>query len=70
MKHFPHWINPKVKGQRHKEPILLSKDETVAKTTTKKAEKWPQPAKDLVRAAKLEKKTEEEGMTFFDAPSP
>ncbi|XP_038408613.1 protein SPATA31F3-like isoform X2 [Canis lupus baileyi] len=68
MKHFPHWINPEVKGQRHKESILLSKDETVPKTMTKKVEKSPPLTKHPVRGAKLENKTEEESMTFFDAP--
>ncbi|XP_006916171.2 protein FAM205C [Pteropus alecto] len=66
MKHFLHWINPKVKGQGHKESIL-SKDETVEKTMTKNVEKSPPLNKGPVRPAKLEKKTEEEGMTFFDA---
>ncbi|XP_064435077.1 protein SPATA31F3 isoform X1 [Mirounga angustirostris] len=68
VKHFPHWINPEMKGQGHKESILLSKDETVPKTMTKKVEKTPPPTKHPVTGAKLEKKTEEEGMTFFDAP--
>ncbi|XP_058380793.1 protein SPATA31F3-like [Diceros bicornis minor] len=68
MKHFPHWINPELKGQGHKESILLLKDETVAKTMTKKVEKNPSPTKDLVRRAKLAKTTAEEGLTFFDAP--
>ncbi|XP_077768519.1 protein SPATA31F3-like isoform X5 [Canis aureus] len=68
MKHFPHWINPEVKGQRHKESILLSKDETVPKTMTKKVEKSPPLTKHPVRGAKLENKTEEESMTLFDAP--
>ncbi|KAF3821293.1 hypothetical protein GH733_011446, partial [Mirounga leonina] len=68
VKHFPHWINPEMKGQGHKESILLSKDETVPKTMTKKVEKTPSPTKHPVTGAKLEKKTEEEGMTFFDAP--
>ncbi|XP_029776405.1 protein FAM205C isoform X2 [Suricata suricatta] len=67
VKLFPHWINPEVKGQRHKESIL-SKDETVAKTMTKKVEKSPPSTKHPLRGAKLEKKTEEEGITFFDAP--
>ncbi|XP_007076599.2 protein FAM205C isoform X1 [Panthera tigris] len=67
MKLFPHWINPEVKGQRHKESIL-SKDETVAKTMTKKVEKSPPSTKHPVRGAKWEKKTEEEGITFFDVP--
>lgn len=67
MKHFPHWSNPEVKGQGHKESILLSKDETVAKTVTKKIEKSPSPTRGPVKQAKLEKTTEEEGMTFFDA---
>lgn len=66
MKHFLHWINPKVKGQGHKESIL-SKDETVEKTMTKNVEKSPPLTKGPVRPAKLKKKTEEEGMTFFDA---
>uniref|UniRef100_A0A8C7C3M0 Family with sequence similarity 205 member C n=1 Tax=Neovison vison TaxID=452646 RepID=A0A8C7C3M0_NEOVI len=69
VKHFPHWINPEMKGQGHKESILLSKDKTVPKTMTKKVEKTPPPTGHPVRGAKLEKKTEEEGMTFFDAPS-
>nr|KAF6484327.1 family with sequence similarity 205 member C [Rousettus aegyptiacus] len=64
-KHFLHWINPKVKGQGHKESIL-SKDETVAKTITKNVEKSPPLTKGPMKPAKL-KKTEEEGMTFFDA---
>ncbi|XP_059266106.1 protein SPATA31F3 [Mustela nigripes] len=68
VKHFPHWINPEMKGQGHKESILLSKDETVPKTMTKKVEKTPSLTGHPVRGAKLEKKTEEEGMTFFDAP--
>nr|XP_021547313.1 protein FAM205C [Neomonachus schauinslandi] len=68
VKHFPHRINPEMKGQGHKESILLSKDETVPKTMTKKVEKTPPPTKHPVTGAKLEKKTEEEGMTFFDAP--
>ncbi|XP_014637382.1 PREDICTED: protein FAM205CP-like [Ceratotherium simum simum] len=68
MKHFPHWINPELKGQGHKESILLLKDETVAKTMTKKVEKNPSPTEDLVRRAKLAKTTAEEGLTFFDAP--
>lgn len=67
MKLFPHWINPEVKGQGHKESIL-SKDEIVAKTMTKKVEKSPPSMKHPMRGAKLEKKTEEEGITFFDAP--
>ncbi|XP_019479998.1 PREDICTED: protein FAM205C [Hipposideros armiger] len=67
MKHFPHWSDPEVKGQGHKEPILLSKDETVAKTVTKKVEKSPPPTRGPVKQAELEKTTEEEGMTFFDA---
>ncbi|EPQ18798.1 Transmembrane protein ENSP00000340100 like protein [Myotis brandtii] len=41
MKHFTHWIKHKLKDQGHKESILLSEDETVAKTTTKKVEKSP-----------------------------
>ncbi|XP_032716338.1 protein FAM205C [Lontra canadensis] len=68
VKHFPHWINPEMKGQGHKESILLSKDETVPKPMTKMVEKTPPPTGHPVRGAKLEKKTEEEGMTFFDAP--
>uniref|UniRef100_A0A8C0CGN5 Family with sequence similarity 205 member C n=1 Tax=Balaenoptera musculus TaxID=9771 RepID=A0A8C0CGN5_BALMU len=67
MKHFTHWINPKVKGQGHKESILLSKDEKVAKTKTKNVEKSPPPTKCPVKGAQSEK--EEEGMAFFDAPS-
>ncbi|XP_045324581.1 protein FAM205C isoform X4 [Leopardus geoffroyi] len=67
MKLFPHWINPEVKGQGHKESIL-SKDETVANTMTKKVEKSPPSTKHPVRGAKWEKKTEEEGITFFDVP--
>ncbi|XP_068409735.1 protein SPATA31F3 [Eschrichtius robustus] len=65
MKHFTHWINPKVKGQGHKESILLSKDEKVAKTKTKNVEKSPPPTKCPVKGAQSEK--EEEGMAFFDA---
>nr|XP_025845104.1 LOW QUALITY PROTEIN: protein FAM205C-like [Vulpes vulpes] len=38
LKHFPHWINPEVKGQRHKESILLCKDD-MPKTMTKNVEK-------------------------------
>lgn len=66
MKHFPHWSNPKVKGQGHKE-YILSKDETMAKTMTKRIEKSPPPTRGPVKQAKLEKTTEKEGMTFFDA---
>uniref|UniRef100_A0A8C6BVQ7 Family with sequence similarity 205 member C n=1 Tax=Monodon monoceros TaxID=40151 RepID=A0A8C6BVQ7_MONMO len=66
MKHFTHWINPKVKGQGHKESILLSKDEKVAKTKTENV-KRPPPTKCPVRGAQSEK--EEEGVAFFDAPS-
>ncbi|XP_054439271.1 protein SPATA31F3 [Pteronotus mesoamericanus] len=66
-KHVPHWINPKVKGEGNKESILLSKDETLAKTTTKKIEKSPPSTKGPVRLAKLEKTTEDKGITFFDA---
>ncbi|XP_045877793.1 protein FAM205C, partial [Meles meles] len=68
VKYFPHWINPEMKSQGHKESILLSKDETVPKTMTKNVEKTPPPTRYPVRGANLEKKTEEEGMTFFDAP--
>ncbi|TKC47796.1 hypothetical protein EI555_005074 [Monodon monoceros] len=64
MKHFTHWINPKVKGQGHKESILLSKDEKVAKTKTENV-KRPPPTKCPVRGAQSEK--EEEGVAFFDA---
>lgn len=67
MKHFPHQINPKVKGQGHKESILLPKNETVAKTISKKVEKRPPHTKGSVKQAKLEKTTEEECMIFFDA---
>uniref|UniRef100_A0A8C9CL51 Family with sequence similarity 205 member C n=1 Tax=Phocoena sinus TaxID=42100 RepID=A0A8C9CL51_PHOSS len=67
MKHFTHWINPKVKGQGHKESILLSKDEKVAKTKTENVEKRPPPTKCPVRGAQSEK--EEKGVAFFDAPS-
>ncbi|XP_028001962.2 protein FAM205C isoform X1 [Eptesicus fuscus] len=49
MKHFPHWIKPKVKDQGHKESILLSKDEPVAKTTTKKVEKSPPSTRGHVK---------------------
>eukprot|EP00069_Balaena_mysticetus_P013774 bmy_22137T0 len=63
-KHFTHWINPKVKGQGHKESILLSKDK-VAKTKTKNVEKSPPPTKCPVKGAQSEK--EEEGVAFFDA---
>ncbi|XP_058379400.1 protein SPATA31F3 [Diceros bicornis minor] len=68
MKHFLYSINSEVKGQGHKEPILLLKDETVAKTATEKVEKSPSPTKDPVRRANLEKTTVEEGMTIFAAP--
>uniref|UniRef100_A0A8C0S4U3 SPATA31-like domain-containing protein n=2 Tax=Canis lupus familiaris TaxID=9615 RepID=A0A8C0S4U3_CANLF len=67
VKHFPHWINPEVKGQRHKESILLCKDD-MPKTMTKNIEKSSPLTKHPVRGAKMENKTEE-GMTFFDAPS-
>ncbi|XP_035552589.1 protein FAM205C [Canis lupus dingo] len=66
VKHFPHWINPEVKGQRHKESILLCKDD-MPKTMTKNIEKSSPLTKHPVRGAKMENKTEE-GMTFFDAP--
>ncbi|XP_036892041.1 protein FAM205C [Sturnira hondurensis] len=66
-KHVPHWINPKVKGEGHKEPILLSKEETLVKTTTQKVEKSPPSTKGPMRLAKLEKTTEDKGITFFDA---
>nr|XP_044635111.1 protein FAM205C [Equus asinus] len=69
MMYIPHWINPEMKGQGPEEHILLSKNETVAKTTTKKVLKSAPPTKDPVRGAKLEKTAEEEGMTFFDAPT-
>uniref|UniRef100_A0A8C3YIB2 Family with sequence similarity 205 member C n=1 Tax=Catagonus wagneri TaxID=51154 RepID=A0A8C3YIB2_9CETA len=69
MKHFPHWINPEVKGQGHKESILLSKDEKVTKTKTKNVEKSPPPIKRSVKGTKSDKTTEEEGVAFFDAPS-
>eukprot|EP00070_Physeter_catodon_P020923 XP_023982071.1 protein FAM205C [Physeter catodon] len=65
MKHFTHWINPKVKGQGHKESILLSKDEKVAKTKTKNVEKSSSPTKCPVKGAQSEQ--EEEGVAFFDA---
>ncbi|XP_074186766.1 protein SPATA31F3 [Rhinolophus sinicus] len=67
MKHFPRWSNPEVKGQGHKESILLSKDETVAKTLIKMVEKSPPPTKGPVKQAKLEKTTEDEDRIFFDA---
>ena len=67
--YIPHWINPEMKGQGPEEHILLSKNETVAKTTTKKVLKSAPPTKDPVRGAKLEKTAQEEGMTFFDAPT-
>ncbi|XP_046523237.1 protein FAM205C-like isoform X1 [Equus quagga] len=69
MKYFPYWINPKMKSQGPKEPVLRSKDEMVAKTTTKSVVKSAPSTKDPVRGAKLEKTAEEEGMTFFDAPT-
>uniref|UniRef100_A0A5F5PL06 SPATA31-like domain-containing protein n=2 Tax=Equus TaxID=9789 RepID=A0A5F5PL06_HORSE len=69
MMYIPHWINPEMKGQGPEEHILLSKNETVAKTTTKKVLKSAPPTKDPVRGAKLEKTAQEEGMTFFDAPT-
>ncbi|XP_045021005.1 protein FAM205C isoform X5 [Bubalus bubalis] len=62
LKHFTQWINPDTKGQGHKECILSCKDEKVAKTKTKKAEKSPPSTKRPMKGAKLEK---EEG--FFDA---
>ncbi|XP_019821676.2 protein SPATA31F3 isoform X1 [Bos indicus] len=62
LKHFTQWINPDMKGQGHKECILRCKDEKVAKTKTKKAEKSPPSTKRPMKGAKLEK---EEG--FFDA---
>uniref|UniRef100_A0A4X1W1H0 SPATA31 subfamily F member 3 n=2 Tax=Sus scrofa TaxID=9823 RepID=A0A4X1W1H0_PIG len=68
-KHFPHWINPEVKGQGHKESVLLSKDEKMTETKTKNVEKSPPPTKRSVKGAKSDKTTEEEGMAFFDAPS-
>ncbi|XP_033714105.1 protein SPATA31F3 [Tursiops truncatus] len=64
MKHFTHWINPKVKGQGHKESILLSKDEKVAKTKTENVEKRPPPTKCPVKGAQSEK--EKEDVAFFD----
>nr|KAF6433363.1 family with sequence similarity 205 member C [Molossus molossus] len=67
MKHTPHSINPKVKDQGHKESILLSKDETVAKTMIKKVEKSPPSTKGPAKLAKLEKTTEDKSITFFDA---
>ncbi|XP_047625508.1 protein FAM205C [Phacochoerus africanus] len=66
-KHFPHWINPEVKGQGHKESVLLSKDEKMTETKTKNVEKSPPPTKRPVKGAKSDKTTEEEGMAFFDA---
>ncbi|XP_036289380.1 protein FAM205C [Pipistrellus kuhlii] len=48
-KHFPHWIKSNVKDQRRKEPILLYKDELVAKTTTKKVEKSPPSTRSHVK---------------------
>ncbi|XP_035877761.1 protein FAM205C [Phyllostomus discolor] len=66
-KPVPHWINPKVKGEGHKESVLLSKEETLVKTTTQKVEKSPPSTKGPVRLAKLEKTTEDKGITFFDA---
>ncbi|XP_045695955.1 protein FAM205C [Phyllostomus hastatus] len=66
-KHVPHWINPKVKGEGHKESVLLSKEETLVKTTAQKVEKSPPSTKGPVRLAKLEKTTEDKGITFFDA---
>uniref|UniRef100_A0A671EJ65 Family with sequence similarity 205 member C n=1 Tax=Rhinolophus ferrumequinum TaxID=59479 RepID=A0A671EJ65_RHIFE len=69
MKHYPHWSNPEVKDQGHKESILLSKDETVAKTLAKTVEKSPPPTKGPVKQVKLEKTTEDEGSIFFDVPS-
>ncbi|XP_037007549.2 protein FAM205C [Artibeus jamaicensis] len=65
-KHVPHWISPKVKGEGHKESIL-SKEETLVKTTTQKVEKSPPSTKGPVKLAKLEKTTEDKGITFFDA---
>ncbi|XP_024851743.1 protein SPATA31F3 isoform X1 [Bos taurus] len=62
LKHFTQWINPDMKGQGRKECILRCKDEKVAKTKTKKAEKSPPSTKRPMKGAKLEK---EEG--FFDA---
>ncbi|CAI9159043.1 unnamed protein product [Rangifer tarandus platyrhynchus] len=62
LKHFTDWINPNMKDQGHKECTLRCKDEKVAKTKTKKAEKSPPPTKRPMKGAKLEK---EEG--FFDA---
>uniref|UniRef100_A0A8C6DZB2 SPATA31-like domain-containing protein n=1 Tax=Moschus moschiferus TaxID=68415 RepID=A0A8C6DZB2_MOSMO len=64
LKHFTHWINPDTKGQGHKECTLRCKDEKVAKTKTKKAEKSSPPTKHPMKGAKLEK---EEG--FYDASS-
>ncbi|XP_043342857.1 protein FAM205C isoform X2 [Cervus elaphus] len=62
LKHFTDWINPNTKDQGHKECILRCKNEKVAKTKTKKAEKSPPPTRRPMKGAKLEK---EEG--FFDA---
>ena len=45
LKHFTQWINPDMKGQGRKECILRCKDEKVAKTKTKKAEKSPPSTK-------------------------
>ncbi|XP_008580643.1 PREDICTED: putative family with sequence similarity 205, member C protein [Galeopterus variegatus] len=78
MKLFLHWINPEMKSQRPEESILYSKAETVTKARTKKVQKCPTPTKDPVGEANLKKTakdqeaqlppTEDEGLTFCDAP--
>ncbi|XP_015416041.1 PREDICTED: protein FAM205CP-like isoform X1 [Myotis davidii] len=60
MKHFTHWIKHKLKDQGHKESILLSEDETVAKTTTKKVEE------STLHQTPCEA-IEDKNITFFDA---
>ncbi|KAL2781728.1 protein FAM205C isoform b [Daubentonia madagascariensis] len=71
MKLFLHWINPEVKDQSHEKSTLLSKTETVAKTSTREVKKSPTPTKDPVGRANLEKTTEDPrpSLPFCDTPS-
>ncbi|XP_012625541.1 protein SPATA31F3 [Microcebus murinus] len=71
MKFLLHWINPEVKDQSHEKSTLISDTETVAKASTKEAEKSPAPTKDPVGRAKLEKTTEKPkpSLPFCNTPS-
>ncbi|XP_004372445.1 protein FAM205C-like [Trichechus manatus latirostris] len=78
-KRFLYWLNPKMEGQGQEECILLSNPVTVAKAKTKNVEKSSDLTNNHVGETKSEKTTgnpkaqppptEEESLTFSDAPS-